>query len=48
MSATRWLKVIGAEPGGPDRHFCSPAEAASTCQSSIAMSVPPSDAVMSA
>ena len=23
------LKVMGAEPGGPDRHFCRPAEAAS-------------------
>ena len=46
-STTRSLNVIGDEPGGPDRHFCKPAETASTCQASIATFMPPSEAVAS-
>ena len=46
-STTRSLKVAGAEPGGPDMHFCRPAETASSCQPSTSTSMPPSVAVAS-
>ena len=46
-STTRSLKVIGAEPGGPDMHFCRPAETASSCQASTSSGLPPKVAVAS-
>ena len=38
----RSLTAISDIPGGPARHFCGPATARSTCQSSTRTSVPPS------
>ena len=46
-AATRSLNVTGDEPGGPERHFCKPADAMSICQASISNGLPPSDAVQS-
>ena len=40
-SHARSETVMSDIPGGPARHFCGPATATSTCQSSILTSVPP-------
>ena len=34
-------------PEGPPRHFCIPADTASSCQASVSSGLPPSDAVAS-
>ena len=46
-ASTRSLKVTGAMPGGPDRHFCRPADTASSSQASVSRGIPATDAVAS-
>ncbi len=46
-AAARSERVIGADPDGPPRHFCSPAVTMSAPHSSTGASMPPSVAVAS-
>jgi hypothetical protein len=46
-SRARSEMVIGADPEGPPRHFCSPAETMSSSHSSVSRVLPAMEAVAS-